>query len=135
MAPAGDNKTSRSDYASTKPLADGAWVASVEPESPAYDAGIEPGMRICSVNGAELHDIIDWRWEADGDVAELEVYVPEDDEVYGATLYREPGQDWGIDFTDVLFDGIRTCVNACQFCFMAMLPEDARASLTLRDDD
>ncbi len=135
MASAGDNKTSRSDYASTKPQADGAWVASVEPESPADDAGIEPGMRICTVNGVELHDIIDWRWEADGDVAELEVYVPEDDEVYAATLYREPGQDWGLDFTDVLFDGIRTCVNACQFCFMAMLPEDARASLTLRDDD
>lgn len=135
MAAAGDNKTSRSDYASTKPQADGAWVASVEPGSPAYDAGIEPGMRICSVNGTELHDIIDWRWEADGDVAELEVYVPDDDEVYASTLYREPGQDWGIDFTDVLFDGIRTCVNACQFCFMAMLPEDARASLTLRDDD
>ena len=135
MAVQGDNKTSRSDYASTKPQADGAWVASVEPGSPADDAGIEPGMRILAVNGVELRDIIDWRWEADGDEAELAVYVPDDDEVYAATLYREPGQDWGIDFTDVLFDGIRTCVNACQFCFMAMLPEDARASLMLRDDD
>ena len=102
---------------------------------PRLGGGHRAGMRIDAVNGVELRDIIDWRWEADGDVAELEVYVPEDDEVYGATLYREPGQDWGIDFTDVLFDGIRTCVNACQFCFMAMLPEDARASLMLRDDD
>ena len=46
-----------------------------------------------------------------------------------------PARTGGIDFTDVLFDGIRTCVNACQFCFMAMLPPEARASLTLRDDD
>lgn len=125
----------RADYASTKPQVIGAWVASVEAQSPADDAGIESGMRIDAVNGVALRDIIDWRWEADGDVAELDVYVPEDDETYAATLYREPGQDWGIDFTDVLFDGIRTCVNACQFCFMAMLPEDARASLMLRDDD
>ena len=125
----------RADYASTRERVRGVWVAAVEPVSPADDAGIEPGMRIDAVEGVPLRDIIDWRWEADGDVAELDVYVPEDDEVYGATLYREPGQDWGIDFTDVLFDGIRTCVNACQFCFMAMLPDDARASLMLRDDD
>ena len=135
MAATGPTAGKRADYASTRPQAQGAWVASVEPGSPADDAGIEEGMRIDAVNGVALHDIIDWRWEADGQVAELDVYVPEDDEVYAATLYREPGQDWGIDFTDVLFDGIRTCVNACQFCFMAMLPEDARASLSLRDDD
>ena len=135
MPTTGSKDSQRADYASTKPQVLGAWVSSVEPLSPADDAGIMPGMRIDAVNGVELRDIIDWRWEADGDVAELEVYVPEEDETYAATLYREPGEDWGIDFTDVLFDGIRTCVNACQFCFMAMLPEDARASLTLRDDD
>ena len=135
MPTTGSKDSVRADYASTKPMVLGAWVASVEPQSPADDAGILPGMRIDTVNGVPLRDIIDWRWEADGNVAELEVYVPEDDETYEATLYREPGQDWGIDFTDVLFDGIRTCVNACQFCFMAMLPEDARASLMLRDDD
>ncbi|MBP3893722.1 MAG: DUF512 domain-containing protein [Atopobiaceae bacterium] len=135
MPTTGSRDSQRADYASTKPQVMGAWVSDVEPLSPADDAGITPGMRIETVNGVPLRDIIDWRWEADGDVAELEVYVPEDDETYAATLYREPGQDWGIDFTDVLFDGIRTCVNACQFCFMAMLPEDARASLTLRDDD
>ncbi len=135
MPTTGAKDGKRADYASTRPQADGAWVQSVEVGSPADDAGIEAGMRIERVNGTPLRDIIDWRWEADGSIAELDVYVPEDDEVYEATLYREPGQDWGIDFTDVLFDGIRTCVNACQFCFMAMLPEDARASLSLRDDD
>ena len=46
-------------------------------------------MRIDSVNGHELRDIIDWRWEADGDGAELEVLDPEDDQVYAAELYRE----------------------------------------------
>ena len=135
MPAVGSKGAKRADYASTKPQVNGAWVARVEPGSPADDAGIETGMRIDSVNGVELRDIIDWRWEADGDEAELVVWVPEEQEAYAATLYREPGQDWGIDFTDVLFDGIHTCVNACQFCFMAMLPKDARASLMLRDDD
>lgn len=125
----------RADYASTRPRANGAWVQSVEEGSPAWEAGIEPGMRIARVNGREPRDLIDWRWEADGAWCELEVFDPRDGSVGRCELWREPGQDWGIDFTDVLFDGIRTCVNACQFCFMSMLPPDARSSLTLRDDD
>ena len=125
----------RADYASTRPQATGAWVQTVEEGSPAWEAGIEPGMRIESVNGVRPRDIIDWRWEADGAWCELEVFDPRDSTVSRCELWRESGQDWGIDFIDVLFDGIRTCVNACQFCFMTMLPPEARPSLTLRDDD
>lgn len=125
----------RADYASTRPQADGAWVARVEEGSPAWDAGIEPGMRIVTVNGVVPRDIIDWRWEADGSWCDLEVFDPTDGTTASCELEREPGEDWGIEFTDVLFDGIRTCLNACVFCFMAMLPKKARATLTLRDDD
>lgn len=125
----------RADYASTKPQAQGAWVAAVDEGSPAWEAGIEPGMRIVSVGGVEPRDIIDWRWEADGGTCDLVVFDPRDGTSTPCELWREPGQDWGIEFTDVLFDGIRTCVNACQFCFMAMLPPEARSTLTLRDDD
>ena len=125
----------RADYASTRERTTGAWVAAVEEGSPAWEAGIEPGMRIERVNGVVPRDLIDWRWEADGACCELEVFDPRDGSVTPCELWREPGEDWGIDFTDVLFDDIRTCVNACQFCFMAMLPPEARATLTLRDDD
>ena len=125
----------RADYASTRERATGAWVAAVEEGSPAWEAGIEPGMRVERVNGVEPRDLIDWRWEADDGTCELEVFDPRDGTTTTCELWREPGQDWGVDFTDVLFDGIRTCVNACQFCFMAMLPPEARATLTLRDDD
>ena len=78
-------------------------------------------MRIDSVNGHVLRDIIDWRWEADGASCDLLVFDPTDGGTYPCTLERESGEDWGLDFTDVLFDGIRTCVNACQFCFMTGL--------------
>ena len=125
----------RADYASTHSRVLGAWIASVEEGSPAWEAGLEPGMRVDTVNDVPMEDIITWRWEADGSVAELAVFDPTDGEEYACTLEREPGQDWGVEFTDVLFDGIRTCVNACEFCFMAMLPKEARPSLTLRDDD
>ncbi len=125
----------RADYASTRERTTGAWISQVEDGSPAWAAGLEPGMRIDSVNDVPLKDIIDWRWEADGNYAELEVFNPADGELYECELIRDSGEEWGVQFTDVLFDGIRTCVNACQFCFMSMLPKDARSSLMLRDDD
>lgn len=127
--------TARADYAPLSQPGQGAWVERVEEGSPAWEAGIEPGMRIDEVNGRPLPDLIAWRWEADGPTCELSVFTPDDGETCRCTLEREPGQDWGIEFTDVLFDGVRTCVNACQFCFMAMLPADARGSLLVRDDD
>ena len=133
--PASPRVERRADYASTRERVTGAWIASVEDGSPAWEAGLEPGMRIDTVNGEPMVDIITWRWEADGSVAELTVFDPEDGGEYACVLERDPGQDWGVEFTDVLFDGIRTCVNACQFCFMSMLPDDARASLMIRDDD
>ena len=40
----------RADYAPTEAPGIGAWVASVEEGSPADCAGIEPGMRILTVN-------------------------------------------------------------------------------------
>lgn len=42
---------------------------------------------------------------------------------------------WGITFDGAVFDGIRTCRNACIFCFMRQLPQESRDTLVLRDDD
>ena len=51
------------------------------------------------------------------------------------SLSRKEGEPWGLSFSEVLFDGLRTCVNNCCFCFMRMLPEGMRPSLYVRDDD
>ena len=52
---------------------EGALVKNVRPESPAWDVGIEPGMRVLTVNGEQLTDMIVWLWEADDDTVDLEV--------------------------------------------------------------
>ena len=113
----------------------GAAVVSVAPGSPADDIGIEPGMRILSVNGKPLTDMVVWEWEADAEEAELEVYDPSDETVATAVIERFLGEDWGVEFDGAVFDGMRTCVNACLFCFMNMLPKEHRSSLSIRDDD
>lgn len=113
----------------------GALVTAVRRDSPAYDAGVEPGMYVARVNGESLTDMIVWLWEADEDEVELEVYDPSDGTTASCVLERFPGEDWGLTFNDAVFDGMRTCVNACVFCFMTMLPRESRKTLTIRDDD
>ena len=113
----------------------GALVTAVVPESPADDIGLEPGMRVLSVNGKLLIDMIVWEWETDGEEAEIEVLDPRDNTVATAVIERYLGEDWGVEFDGAVFDGMRTCVNACLFCFMNMLPKEHRETLSIRDDD
>ena len=116
----------------------GATIASIEPDGPAARAGLEAGMRVTHVNGEELRDIIDWDWEADGPCVELDGVAYEgtpDEFEFTCELERDWGEDWGLEFDGVVFDGMRLCRNNCTFCFMKMLPKGMRRTLYLRDDD
>ena len=111
-----------------------ALVAAVEEDSPAYDAGFEPGCYVTHVDGLPVRDIIDWRWLSSDD--EMTVgYIDLDGEAGEVELERYPGEDWGFSFEGVVFDGVKQCRNVCTFCFMRQLPAGMRSSLTLRDDD
>lgn len=112
----------------------GGEIISVAEGSPFDDAGFTPGCRILSVDGNPLRDVLDWRWYADGEEITVE-YVDCDGEAGEIDLFRDEGEDWGVEFDGAVFDKIKTCRNACVFCFMHQLPKDVRASLVLRDDD
>ena len=117
-----------------KKLPPRAEIAFVAPESPADDAGFEPGCFITTVDGEPVRDLIDWRWLSAED--EITVgYIDLDGEAGEVDLFRDEGEEWGFEFSGVVFDGVKQCRNACIFCFMRQLPDDMRASLTLRDDD
>ncbi len=111
-----------------------ARIVSVDPMSPADDAGFTPGCIITSVDGKPIRDILDWRWLTDGDAIALG-YIDTDGDSGIVELEREEGEDWGIAFDGAIFDKVRTCRNACRFCFMRQLPEHARPSLSVKDDD
>lgn len=130
-----DPTWSRADYApSRSPRGGGGVISHVQESSPAASAGLSPGDGILSVDGNPLSDIIDWQWYTDG--LEIDIVVVAVDGSAGVvTLEREPGEPWGIDFEDILFDGVRRCANRCTFCFMGMLPEDLRDPLYVKDDD
>ncbi|MDR1088078.1 MAG: DUF512 domain-containing protein [Coriobacteriales bacterium] len=119
----------------------GARIAAVQPGSPAVRVGLKPGMAVIAVDGEPLNDILDWQWLADDAEVELEIALahktdsPDNQVTELVTLRRAFGETWGIEFSDVLFDGLRRCVNSCSFCFMRMLPEGMRPTLYVRDDD
>jgi putative radical SAM enzyme (TIGR03279 family) len=128
--------TPRADYASSRIPATGIGgvVAAVQPASPAERAGVALGDVLLSADGVALRDVVDWRWHADGPRVSLRG-LHADGSPLALTLEREPDEAWGIEFSDPLFDGIRTCANRCAFCFMTQLPKGLRRALYVRDDD
>ncbi len=111
-----------------------ALIASVDKDSPAWDAGFEAGYAISEIDGHPIHDIIDWRWYSADDEMEV-TYITPDGQKGTAVLDRYPGEGWGFHFDQIIFDDVYQCRNACIFCFMRQLPKDSRKSLRLRDDD
>lgn len=111
-----------------------ALIASVDPFSPADDAGLEAGDCVLAVDGMPVRDMIDWRWSASEDEVVLTV-ADSDGEIVEVELLRDPGEEWGISFEGAIFDGVKVCRNSCVFCFMRQLPKGVRKSLVLRDDD
>lgn len=93
--------------------------------------GFTPGCRILSVDGNSLRDVLDWRWYADGEEITV-AYVDTDGEAGEVELFRDEGEDWGIEFDGAVFDKIKTCGNACVFCFSAASRRRARFARAAR---
>ncbi len=132
---ASDASPRRADYAPTQMQSSGgAVVASVAEGSPAARAGLVPGAKVIDVDDEEIEDIIDWFWLSDGYDVSLTCEFP-DGTQRSVNMEREPMESWGFEFSDNVFDGVRTCCNSCAFCFMSMLPKGMRSGMYLRDDD
>jgi putative radical SAM enzyme (TIGR03279 family) len=125
----------RASYGGSVPVPSGGGViASVDPRGPGAHAGLQAGDTIVSADGVALRDIIDWRWLTDGPSVTIEVQSP-GSPARPTKLQRGPAETWGIEFSDALFDAVRTCRNDCTFCFVSQLPKGLRSALYVRDDD
>lgn len=109
-------------------------VARVEPSSPPAKAGLRAGDAVLAINGHALHDVLDYQFYAAEE--ELDFLVQRGNAAPQTVhIVREYGQDLGIAFTELTFDGIRRCRNRCEFCFIQQMPPGLRKTLYVRDDD
>ncbi|MEE1108532.1 MAG: PDZ domain-containing protein, partial [Lachnospiraceae bacterium] len=112
----------------------GHRIRSVEPDSIAWEMGVEPGMYLVSVNGHPLEDVFDYRYF----MAEEEVQVLIREESGEETLLeieKDAEEDFGVEFESSLMDDYRSCSNRCIFCFIDQMPPGMRQTLYFKDDD
>ncbi len=109
-----------------------AVISDVEPGSPAHRAGVRAGWELLTVNGEPIPDVLAYRRELGRGRAVIEARDPGDGESSSFTVeWEEPG----LEFEEVIFDGIRLCANHCDFCYIHQMPKGMRKSLYIMDDD
>lgn len=108
-----------------------APIARVVPGSPAAKAGVQAGWTLLTVNGAAIPDILAYRRELARGEATLLVQGPHDEQLSFTAAWDDPG----LEFDEVIFDGLRLCANQCEFCYVHQMPKGMRKSLYLMDDD
>lgn len=101
--------------------------------SPAERAGLRPGDVLARVGGRSPRDLIEYH-ELSGD-RQVEIDLVRDGEPLRVELSRESGEALGMGLDRALFDGVVTCDNRCEFCFVHQLPPGVRSSLRVKDDD
>ena len=92
-------------------------IFSVDHDSPAEHAGILPGETLCSINGNEICDILDYRfYETEKEV----LLLLRDAQGADREIKLRKGQyeSIGLQFETYLMDRQRSCRNKCVFCFI-----------------
>lgn len=111
----------------------GGVVSRVEPASTAEMLGLQAGDVVVAIAGQALRDVIDYRFAVAEERVELQLL--RGDEQLRFTIEKDPDDDLGLEFTEPLWDRLRTCNNKCPFCFLTQMPKGFRKTLYLKDDD
>lgn len=100
----------------------------------AQELEIKNGDYLISINGNEIIDILDYKFNEADNYIELEI-EHKDGEVEIYEIEKDESEELGLIFENELIDDPRNCYNKCIFCFMEQLPDNVRDSLIFKDDD
>jgi putative radical SAM enzyme (TIGR03279 family) len=110
----------------------GVIITEVAPESLAEELELQPNDRIVRVNGRQVRDYLDFRFQTAGETEMTLLVKKPNGESWEIEIEREEGEDFGLMFEQIV---PRQCANECLFCFCKGNPDDARPSLFVRDED
>ncbi len=109
-------------------------IHAVEPDSAAFEAGVEPGDILLSVNGQEITDIFDYRFMTADTRLLLEI-EKSSGELWEIEIEKDEYEELGLEFEEPLITEARSCTNQCVFCFIDQLPKGMRDTVYFKDDD
>ncbi|MCL2372369.1 MAG: DUF512 domain-containing protein [Defluviitaleaceae bacterium] len=109
-------------------------IQKIAEESIAQELGVEPGDFLLSIDGAEIKDVLDYRFMMQSDFLTVEIEKA-DGEIWELEIEKEPEDDLGLEFEQPLMSEARVCCNKCVFCFVDQQPPGLRDTLYVKDDD
>ncbi|MEC9489962.1 MAG: molybdenum cofactor biosynthesis protein MoaA, partial [Halanaerobiales bacterium] len=109
-------------------------IEKIIPNSTADKAGLKEEYKIITINGQKINDYIDYLYQISEPVIVLEIET-KNNQRESVELQRQPGEKLGIEFKEIIFDGLKQCKNNCIFCFVKQQPQNMRNSLNQMDDD
>jgi len=111
----------------------GGVVTRVKPDSLAEELDLRPGDVLLRIDDHSVRDVIDVRFCAAEELITLLVRRGDEETYY--EVEKDPDEPLGLEFEEPVFDGVRRCANACEFCFVDQMPPGLRPSLYVKDDD
>ena len=106
-------------------------IVNILPDATAEGLGFQAGDILDSINGKEVHDVIDYRFL----VADEHVIISfhsKDGRARKIVVEKDPDDNLGLEFSPFR---ITRCRNRCIFCFVDQMPAGCRKSLYIKDDD
>lgn len=111
-----------------------AIVSKVIKDSIAEELEIESGDELLTIDGQDLHDLIDYNFMCKNEFLTIEI-KKNNSEIEVIELEKDFDEDLGIIFESAVFDKIKPCLNKCIFCFVDQQPKGLRDTLYIKDDD
>lgn len=108
-------------------------ISEVVPRSPADKKGIKSGSTLLSINGHEIHDVLDYDFYSND--TKLHIVLNDSGRNKKITVRKDEDEDLGLSFETYLMDKQQHCKNGCIFCFIDQMPKGMRESLYFKDDD
>ena len=108
-------------------------ITEITAGSPAEKAGIRAGDCLISVNGTEIHDVLDYRYAITERHLTVRIFRGGGEAEF--SLKKGEYDDPGMGFATALMDEKRTCGNHCIFCFIDQNPKGMRDTIYFKDDD
>lgn len=108
-------------------------IDTVLEKSPAAKKKIHAGDILCTINGHDIEDVLDYQFYAQEEKLKLELQTNKG--IRKVSLHKKEEEDLGLEFSSYLMDEQHSCHNKCIFCFIDQLPKGLRDTLYFKDDD